>query len=108
MAKRLSEKEKEEISLRFTQGENIEFLSEEFNCTKLTISRNLKRILGELKYKKLINKSKIDSKTQHIKEKEKIQNVEHILNKNSDENLITRNKDQKNLFGDVPFLKYLL
>ena len=61
MAKRLSDDEKEEITRCFTAGKNIEVLSQEFKCTKLTIIRNLKRSLGENRYKELseLNKSSI-------------------------------------------------
>ena len=43
----------------FTLGKTLEELSQEFKCTKLTISRNLKKNLGEKKYKELseLNKS---------------------------------------------------
>ena len=58
MAKRLSEKEKEEIIKRFTLGESIAELSEFFNCTNSTIKRNLIKSLGEIKYKKIILKEK--------------------------------------------------
>ena len=57
MAKRLTVKQKEEILKKFTNGETIDVLYKEFNCTKLTITRNLKKSLGEEKYKFLINKS---------------------------------------------------
>ena len=56
MAKRLSEKNKEEIIKLFIDGKTIENLAIEFNCTKLTISRNLKKEIGEKKFKEL-NKS---------------------------------------------------
>ena len=58
MAKRLSEKQKENLIRCFEDGKNIDLLSQEFNCTKLTVIRNLKKFLGELKYKDLLNKSK--------------------------------------------------
>ena len=58
MAKRLSENQKEELIQKFSSGITIEQLSKEFNCTKLTISRNLKKNLGEEEYKGLINKNK--------------------------------------------------
>ena len=58
MSKRLSEKQKEEITKYFSLGKTIDELSEKFECTKLTISRNLKKILGEKKYKELIKNSK--------------------------------------------------
>ena len=63
LAKRLSEKQKKEIILNFTNGETIDFLSERFNCTKLTIIRNLKKELGEKKYAKLVQKGKLSKKT---------------------------------------------
>ena len=58
MAKRLSEKEKEEILKDFTEGFTLEKLSDKYNFSKLTISRNIKKILGDKKYKKLLNKNK--------------------------------------------------
>ena len=51
LPKKLTIEEKKEIIQRFTEGNNIEFLSKKFNCTKLTIIRNLKKDLGEKKYK---------------------------------------------------------
>ena len=40
-------------------GKTLGELSQEFNCTKLTISRNLKKNLGENKYKELTVKNKV-------------------------------------------------
>ena len=67
MAKRLSEKQKEEIIKSFTEGKEIDQLSIEFNCTKFTISRNLKKMIGEDRYKELILKSKSSSKLKQHK-----------------------------------------
>ena len=58
MAKRLSEEEKEEILKDFTEGFTLEKLSDQYNFSKLTISRNLKKVLGDKKYKQLLNKNK--------------------------------------------------
>ena len=58
MAKRLSEDQKKEILLGFTNGKTVDFLSKNFKCTKSTIIRNLKKNLSQLEYQKLINKSK--------------------------------------------------
>ncbi len=58
MTKRLTEKQKEEIVNSFKSGMNIDLLSQKHNCTSSTIIRNLKKILGELKYKELFKKSK--------------------------------------------------
>ena len=69
MAKRLSKKQKEEILKLFTIGKTIEELSVEFDCTKLTISRNLKKNLSEQKFKELITKEKL--KNQNISKENK-------------------------------------
>ena len=59
MAKRLTEKQKSEIAENFKNGKTIEALSEDFNCTILTITRNLKKNLGEIIFKELAKKNKI-------------------------------------------------
>ena len=75
MAKRLSEKERKVIVKCFTEGRTINDLAEEFNSTKLTIIRNLKKKLGEDKYKEIINQSKINS--QPIKNEQKDKFIEN-------------------------------
>ena len=69
MAKRLTAKEKKEIIKSFTEGNSVEFLSKNFNCTKLTIIRNLKKELGEKEYREL-NNAKKQKKEKIIIEKE--------------------------------------
>ena len=59
MAKRLTEKQIEDIIKSFSKGETINSLSKKFKCTNPTIIRNLKKNLGELKYSRLINKNKL-------------------------------------------------
>ena len=59
MAKRLTQKEKDEIIESFKSGVDIYELSEKYDCTNSTIIRNLKKTLGESKYKDLFNKSKL-------------------------------------------------
>ena len=58
MKKRLTEKQKEEIVKSFKYGIDIGVLSQKYNCTNSTIIRNLKKNLGELKYKEFLNKRK--------------------------------------------------
>jgi len=58
VAKRLTEKQKGEIIQSFTEGKTVAFLSEEFNCSNLTIIRNLKKHFGELVYKRLVKNNK--------------------------------------------------
>lgn len=98
MAKRLSIIEKEEIIELFSKGENIEFLVKKFSCSKLTIIRNLKKSLGELKYKNLLKKSKsgalesignlksssLDSELNQLNESEQMISDEEVFKK--DEN----------------------
>ena len=70
MPKRLSENEKEEILKSFTEGLTIDKLAEKHKFTKLTISRNLKNSLGDLRYKELFNKNKTNEKTINIQKRE--------------------------------------
>ena len=58
MAKSLFDKQKNEIIKSFTDGVSIDQLAEKYNFTKITISRNLKKNLGEKIYKTLIKKNK--------------------------------------------------
>ncbi len=58
MTKRLTEKQKDEIVESFKSGMDIDALAQKNSCTSSTIIRNLKKNLGEQKYKEFINKSK--------------------------------------------------
>lgn len=58
MAKRISEKQKQEIVDEFVKKKSLEEISENFHFTKLTIIRNLKKILGEKKYDQLLELTK--------------------------------------------------
>ncbi len=62
MAKHLSEKQKEEILELFLNGKTIDELSIAFSCTKLTISRNLKKNFGEDKFKSILKKNRLNIK----------------------------------------------
>ena len=70
MPKRLTQKQKEEIVKSFKSGTAIDVLSQKYNCTNSTIIRNLKKDLGELKYKEFVDNSKSSigkSRTKKIK-----------------------------------------
>ena len=71
MAKRLSERQKEEILGKFREGFSIDILAKDFNCTKLTISRNLKKYLGENEFQILSNNNSVN-KEFLIKDQEEI------------------------------------
>ena len=86
MAKRLSIKQKDEICKLFSSGTSIDDLANQFNCTKLTISRNLKKKFGEDHYNLLFSKSKVinnKSKTNDIKSRKQDRN--NINNKSEDD-----------------------
>jgi len=62
LTKRLTENQKVQILKEFLEGKTINEISEELNFTKLTITRNLKKNLGENEFKNLINQKKISVK----------------------------------------------
>ena len=71
MAKRLSENQKEKILIKFRDGYSIELLAKEFNCTKLTISRNLKKYISEHEFQSL-NAQKIEKEKNFITNNDKL------------------------------------
>ena len=83
MAKRITLQQKEEITKLFISGISLDSISKQFNCTKLTISRNLKNNLGEVTYKEFLAAGKSNNKL--------IKNKKHKindLNKNGNKNNI--------------------
>ena len=67
MTKRLTEIQKKQIINLFYEGKTLDDLAVEFNCTKLTISRNLKKYIGDGKFKDLVKKNNFSKK--ELKEK---------------------------------------
>ena len=65
MAKRISEKEKKEIINDFIKNKTLEEISQKFNFTKITITRHLKRSLGEDKFFELNQLTKKVEKFEH-------------------------------------------
>lgn len=57
MPKKFSEIEKKTMIDSFIHGENLEELSQKYNCTKLTITRHLKKGLNEKLFKELVKKN---------------------------------------------------
>ena len=68
MAKRISEKQKIEILEDFINKKTIDEISEKFNFTKLTISRNLKKSLGDEKFFQLVNIPKTVKNSKDVKQ----------------------------------------
>ena len=96
MAKRITSQQIEEIAKLFISGINLELISKQFNFTKLTISRNLKKHLGEIAYKELLEVNKSNNK--FIKNKKQKIND---LNKNDIKNNIKPNNiDSKEISNE--------
>ena len=101
LAKRLTEKQKEEIKINFLAHQSVEFLSEKFNCTKTTIIRNLKKNLGEKKYKEIINRlnAPFDIKNEKLLENDNQKNFQkNIIKKTDDTSIGISNEDKINPF----------
>ena len=117
MTKRLTEKQKEDILKNFKSGIAVGVLSQKYNCTNSTIIRNLKKNLGELKFKELFNNSKSEkgkpkiNKNQtsnlqktnfDIEDSQKDSNNPEALNKN----IIDSNFVPMDPFFEIPPIEY--
>ena len=65
MAKRLTDQQIEETIKSFSKGKTVDELSQEYKFSKLTISRNLRKKLGEEVYKELKKKNQLLKKTKY-------------------------------------------
>ena len=92
MAKRLTEDQKNELISIFKKGIKIEELSQKFNCTKLTIVRNLKKELGESKYREITNKN-INSIKEPAKLEKSKKNEPNIESSSTDNSSKALNED---------------
>ena len=101
MANRLSLKQKNEIISEFSNGKTVENLAYKFNCTKQTITRNLKKNLGEKKYKEIIYKSKSLSGTKNNKKINIRNEYQNEQNQETENNsLVYKNNIDKELVKD--------
>ena len=117
MPKRLSENEKKEILNSFTEGLTVDQLTEKYKFTKLTISRNLKKSLGDLKYREIYKRNKkerdISNKqnkdiNNSIKKKSPSGNQRSIENKHviEKENFINGNQFKEVEFFEIAPLNF--
>lgn len=103
MAKRLSAKNKAELVKNFILGKTIDQLSQEFECTKLTISRNLKKTLGEEKYKEVSKKIKLSNKPNCVNEKDTFESKNNQIYENDNS---IKNYDYNDHFSNIdPFME---
>ena len=103
LAKRITEEQKKEILENFIQNKTIEEISENFNFTKLTITRHLKKSLGEKQF------SEITKKTKQIKENDQTINLlEPQLNnqKGSEVEVLDKEPSPENSFFEIMPLDY--
>ena len=105
MVKRLSKEEKEAILKDFTEGFTLENLSDKYNFSKLTISRNLKKILEDKQYKELLNKNKAAGKIINILDdtknnvlEDKSSGTSHF---NENKNISYNEQSQENEFFEI-------
>lgn len=104
MAKRISEEERNVIIKGFLNGKTINELSRNFNYTKLTITRNIKKIIGEDKYQQLIksNSEKILLNKQYSEESKEF---DYKSNEIKDINLRKETDSQKESFSLTNFIE---
>ena len=81
MAKRISEKERKEIIDDFINKKSLEEISKRFNFTKLTISRNLKKSLGEDRFNEINKFNKIGKRDPDPKNLDAIIHHDNNINK---------------------------
>ena len=106
LAKRLSDKQIKEIINNFIIGKTLEELSKEFQCTKLTISRNLKKNIGENKYQELISKSKSSNKNFENKYKTISLDINNdVNNENSNNQNVSEDNLEKEFCSLTPFME---
>ncbi len=93
MAKRLTEDQKKKLISTFKKGIKIEELSQRFNCSKLTIVRNLKKNLGESKYNEIItnNKNLIPDSRKLEKSKKIKSEIDSAIQGNTSNNNLNKN-----------------
>ena len=96
MAKRLSEKQKLEMVKSFEEGTNVDILSQKFNCPQLTVVRNLKKNLGEIKYKEVLKKNKFIG----VKPNKNNQ-TSSFSSTNHDHEMIKKELDNSNQFANL-------
>ena len=116
MTKRLTENQKEEIVKSFKSGTAIDILSKKYTCASSTIIRNLKKYLGELKYRELCNINK-SSKAKSKTHSNQVNNLETIFDNDDlendsnnpkvlNENITSTNIAQNDYFFEIAPINY--
>jgi len=103
LAKRISENEKKEIIDDFIKNKTLEEISEKFNFTKLTITRHLKKSLGDEKYTELIKSKKKKKRSLNHKNLNDIKLSHNNIRVESEE-LISKDSLHENTFFEIATL----
>ena len=106
MAKRLSEIDKKEILKFFIEGKSVGEIAEQFSCSKLTISRNLKKKIGEKKYKEF-STDKNSRSLLNIKDKNMDSREQYNVPEEKDDfkEYFKEDFKEKELFPVTPFME---
>ena len=103
MTKKLTEIQKKQIVNLFYSGYTLDDLAIEFNCTKLTISRNLKKNIGDEKFKDLIKKNNFSEK--ELKEKIIKNNINKDQNQDIYQEEIKSERDDYEFISETQFVE---
>ena len=98
MAKRISEKERKEIIDDFINKKSLEEISKRFNFTKLTISRNLKKSLGEDRFNEINKFNKIGKRDPDPKNLDAIIHHDNNINQFKE---VSKDSSPENTFLEI-------
>ena len=107
MAKRLTEKQKDEMKNLFVNGEELDSLKNRFEVSKLTIIRNLKKSLGDNDYDTFLKKNKKSNKIKNLKidvNNQKESNIKNNIPKITSDKTSSENTN-KDFFIDQPLIE---
>lgn len=103
MSKKVSESQKKEMVENFIGGKTISELSEKYKCTKITVTRHLRKSVSETAYKEYIKKNNYNHKLQTATNSK--ENQHQIEEFNSDNRLKGENLEKETFFADSPFVE---
>ncbi len=98
MSKRITNQQKEELKLLFLSGEDIKTLADKFKYSKLTITRNLKKILGQTNFENATKAIKV----RNSKNKNENSNYKKIFNESEIDFDNDKKLNQESFFEIVP------
>jgi len=104
LTKRLTAEQKEEIAKSFESGIPINTLAKKHTCSNSTIIRNLKKYLGESKYRELFKNSK-SLKAEIKVNKNKTNDFQNLNEDPNDSNIVNNNITSSNFTPNDSFFE---